>query len=119
VSEWATAVLVVLGMLAVAVAIITVQVKNPCDCRRSRLPYFAIWHERGWAMLLWVYWLIPFTVLAFVNLNWFSAPINMLLIAWHLRRWWFHEKEKMKKKAAKLAGRVGLNSHGRLVVESG
>lgn len=103
---------------AVAAAFIFVQFKNPCDCGRSRSPYFARQHEKGWAMLFWVYWLVPFTVISFVEVNYLSAPINALLLCFHVRRCWLHEKDKMKKKAAKALGRVTTNHHGRLVVDT-
>lgn len=99
--------------------IMYLQLRYRCDCGRQRLPYFYIVHEKAWVMSLWIPFLLPGTVSAFFGDDWWNyivAITNTLLLAFHIRKWWFHEKDKMKKKATKLAGRVRQNSHGRLVV---
>lgn len=108
-------------LIAAAMVIMYLQFRFQCDCGRSRPPYFFKVHEKSWVMSLWILFVLPGTVSAFFGdhpLHYVTAVVNTLLLAFHVRKWWFHEKDKMKKRAAKLAGRVGLNSHGRLVVES-
>ena len=90
--------------------------KFPCDCGRIRRWYFYTQHERAGVMMGRALWSTAFMVYAFINVDWFFGHVMAVLAVWGWRRWWFHEKDKLKKKAAKLAGKVGFNRHGRLVV---
>lgn len=90
--------------------------KFPCSCGRSRAWYFEAQHERAGLMLARCIYVTGWTVVLLVTSSWFLGPIFALLTTWWWRRWWFHEKDKLKKKAAKTAGAVGFNQHGKLVV---
>lgn len=91
--------------------------KLPCDCGRSRGWYFFAQHERAGLMLARAIWTTVWTIIFLLGLSWVVGPLLALASTWHWRRWWFHEKDKLKKKAAKAAGVVGFNEHGKLVVK--
>lgn len=90
----------------------------PCTCGRMRSGYFFTQHERAGVMMGRAIWMTMITAIMLVGLSWILGPLFALLATWHWRRWWFHEKDKLKKKAAKLAGVVGFNAHGKLVVKA-
>lgn len=89
----------------------------PCTCGRSRGWYYVARHVRAGVMLGRAIWATGITVLLLLSLSWIAGPLTALWSTYLWRVWWFHEKDKMQRKAAKAAGKVTLNSHGRLVVQ--
>jgi hypothetical protein len=91
--------------------------KFPCTCGRQRPWYFMARHERAGVMLGRALIVTTVVIVSLVTLSWFWGPVGALIATYNWRRWYFHEKDKLKKKAAKLAGVVGFNDHGKLVVK--
>ena len=94
----------------------------PCDCGRQRLPYFAKDHNKVWTMIFWAVIVTICVAVDFIDAvvkpsfsNDLLVVVFSLLAFYYWRGVWFHEKDKIKK-AAKAAGRVFVNQHGRLKV---
>lgn len=90
--------------------------KFPCTCGRARGAYYSAQHERAGLMAGRAIWSTAITVWLLIGMSWVLGPIFALLTTYMWRRWWFHEKDKLKKRAAKAAGVVSINQHGKLVV---
>jgi hypothetical protein len=89
----------------------------PCSCGRERPWYVLARHERAGVMLGRALIVTAVAITSLITVSWFWGPVGALVAAYNWRRWYFHEKDKLKKKAAKLAGVVGFNDHGKLVVK--
>lgn len=94
----------------------------PCHCGRQRLPYFDKNHNKVWTMIFWATLVTLCVVVDFTTAiikpgfqNDLIAVFFSLMSFYYWRGVWFHEKDKIKK-AAKAAGRVFVNQHGRLKV---
>lgn len=97
----------------------------PCECRKSRFPYYLSSHENRWAMLgkAALYTLIS------VLLTWGALGeqmdlggsvilvTNLLLTFYFWRGWYLHEKDRLKKLKDKIVGKVVVKDNGRLGIE--
>lgn len=100
-------------------------VKWPCGCGRTRLWYFLSGHAHPRLLLLDALALTAYNVwgvLSGVGDDFDGWLVMGVIVAvssttWVWRRWWFHEKGKIKRRAAKAAGSVVVTEHGRLAVE--
>lgn len=111
-------VFLVMAALCLAVVWVDIQLDRrfPCDCSRTRMPYYHVQHERAGVMLGRAIWCSVIVTILLLGLSWILGPIFALVATFLWRRWWFHEKDKLKKKAAKALGAVSFDKHGRLVV---
>lgn len=114
-QHW-TDILWVLGALALLGVVAHLENRFRCDCGRSERFYFDAEHTRGGMMLFWVVWVAAFMVMSLLAFDTVWSIFNALLLVWHIRRWWKHEKGKWQKRAARALGRITLNRHGRLAV---
>lgn len=86
-----------------------------CTCGREKAPWFYTRHEKQWIM-----WLLALVTgvsavgAALLYLQVFVV-LNGLVTVWYARCAWEHGKGK-RKWPKRLAGRVRINSHGRLEV---
>jgi hypothetical protein len=90
--------------------------KFTCDCGRERPWYFTVYHPRGGVFLGRAIWNTMLIVLCVLIAARVGGVITAMLAIWTWRAWWFHEKDKLKKKAAKALGVVSFNKHGKIVV---
>jgi hypothetical protein len=92
---------------------LAILVRFPCKCGRQRMPYFSPTHEKP----MWIYvalW-IGLSIWDLATWELLGEGIALLWLAFYSLRWYYHEKDKVKK-TLKALGRVRVNHHGRLVV---
>lgn len=85
--------------------------RHPCHCRRSHRYYFEPRHPRGWLMGADIgIWALTVGVATVVVPSVVGAILGAVIEVWLVRRWWFHEKDRIIRQA----GRVIFDQHGRL-----
>lgn len=105
--------------ITVIVVLWRLEGRHDCGCGRARFPYFHREHSPGWLMLTRVVltWIAALWLIAERPGDYFTGVLWLLLGAFMTRRWWLHEKGKIKR-AARARGRVIVDGFGRLRVAS-
>lgn len=88
-----------------------------CPCRREHKPYFYRSHINRLHMLLWMLSSFAYLVVHIVQGSLVLSIVYVCFSVFSWRAWWFHEKDRMQRKAKRAWGRIVVNEHGRLATE--
>ena len=106
---------VVLAVVCAATLTAILEKRFPCTCGRMKVWYFPPRHERIGVMVFYAGW----HLMLMVGLVLVHSPVAVLgavLSVYHVRRAWFDERGRKKRRAAKGLGRVFVTEHGTLSV---
>jgi len=108
--------LIAYGIVAVFILYTAAKYLRPCTCDRHRDWYYRPGHPKvGWML----FQAVLFAVLLGLDLwaiNVGGALYETILLVWHIRWVWFHEKDRLIRWLEKATGKVKINEHGRLVI---
>lgn len=108
--DWATTLLIFAGVVGVwGIA----DFRWPCRCGRTRPWYYGLAHEAGGLMAAHAGWLWVGTVIMVFAYSPVWALITVVFAVYHTRRWWLHEKDRIRRWAARAAGRVVIDTQRR------